>query len=211
MAGKKEVNSKIKQSSEIAENEKNTKDTKRTRNSRNTRSTKDTRNTRNTKNTKDTRNAEITETTEITENTESTENTENTENTKGTTGTESKIKLFDSELKLMELLWANEGATAKELALLAADRTGWNKNTTYTVIKKLVAKGAIERSEPNFVCRSLITREEVGRDEARKVLRSFFGGSVKMLFSSFMADGTLSAEETDELRKLIDEHGRKKR
>lgn len=121
---------------------------------------------------------------------------------------EKRTKLFDSELKLMELLWENEGATAKELAVLAADSIGWNKNTTYTVIKKLMAKGAIKRTEPNFVCHSLITREEVGQAEARKVLSSFFGGSVRMLFSSFMADGTLSAEEADELKKLIDEHTR---
>jgi len=120
-----------------------------------------------------------------------------------------KIKLFEGELKLMELLWENEGATAKELALLASERIGWNKNTTYTILRKLVAKGVIERSEPNFVCRSLITREDVGRYEAQKVLRSFFGGSVKALFSSFIADGTLSDKEADELRKLIDEHGRK--
>ncbi len=46
-----------------------------------------------------------------------------------------KLKLFDGELKLMELLWENEGATAKELTLLAAEKIGWNKNTTYTVIK----------------------------------------------------------------------------
>jgi predicted transcriptional regulator len=120
-----------------------------------------------------------------------------------------KIKLYDGELKLMELLWERDGATAKELALLASDKIGWNKNTTYTVIKKLVAKGAIERSEPDFVCRSLITREDVGRHEAKKVLSSFFGGSAKALFSSFMSDGTLSAEEADELRRLIDEHARK--
>lgn len=120
-----------------------------------------------------------------------------------------KIKLFEGELKLMELLWEREGATARELARLASEEIGWNKNTTYTVIKKLVAKGAIQRSEPDFVCRSLVSREDVGRHEAKKVLRSFFGGSVKALFSSFMADGTLSAEETDELRKLIDEHTRK--
>ncbi len=120
-----------------------------------------------------------------------------------------KIKLFDSELKLMELLWAGEGAKAKELALLASERIGWNKNTTYTVIKKLIEKGAIERSEPDFVCKSLVKREDVGREEAKKVLSSFFGGSAKALFSSFMADGTLSAEEAAELRKLIDVHDRK--
>lgn len=117
-----------------------------------------------------------------------------------------KIKLFDSERKLMELVWEHEGATAKALSLTAADRIGWNKNTTYTVIKKLVAKGAIRREEPGFVCFSMINREDIGREEAKDVLHSFFGGSVKALFSSFMADGTLSGQEADELRRLIDEH-----
>jgi len=118
-----------------------------------------------------------------------------------------KIKLFEGELKLMELLWENEGATAKELTVFAADKIGWNKNTTYTVIKKLVAKGAIKRGEPGFICRSLIGREEVGRDEAKAVLHSFFGGSVKAMFSSFVDQGALSDEDAEELRRMIDEHG----
>ena len=120
-----------------------------------------------------------------------------------------KIKLFEGELKLMELLWENEGATAKELTILAADKIGWNKNTTYTVIKKLVAKDAVRRDEPGFICRSLIGREDVGREEARTVLRSFFGGSVKAMFSSFMAEGALSDEEAEELRRMIEHHGKK--
>jgi predicted transcriptional regulator len=120
-----------------------------------------------------------------------------------------KIKLFEGELKLMELLWDNEGATAKELALLAAEKTGWNKNTTYTVIKKLVAKNAIARDEPGFICHSLIGREDVGRVEAKTVLNSFFGGSVKAMFSSFMAEGTLSEADAEELRRMIGSHGEK--
>jgi len=120
-----------------------------------------------------------------------------------------KIKLFEGELKLMELLWDNEGATAKELSVLAADTIGWNKNTTYTVIKKLVAKGAISREEPAFICHSMIGREDVGREEARTVLNSFYGGSVKAMLSSFMADCELSSEDAEELRALIDKHGKK--
>ena len=117
-----------------------------------------------------------------------------------------KLKLFEGELKLMELLWENEGQTAKNLSMLAADSIGWNKNTTYTVIKKLIAKGAIKRDEPGFICHSLIGREDVGREEAKSVLNSFFGGSVKAMFSSFMAEGALSADEAEELRLLIAEH-----
>jgi len=117
-----------------------------------------------------------------------------------------KLKLFEGELKLMELLWDQGGASAKELSLLAADRIGWNKNTTYTVVKKLVAKGAIERDEPGFICRSLVKREDLGREEAKTVLHSFFGGSVQAMFSSFMAEGALSQAQAEEFRRLIASH-----
>ena len=50
-------------------------------------------------------------------------------------------KLFDSELKVMEIIWEKGAISAKEISLIAADSIGWNKNTTYTVIKKLEAKG----------------------------------------------------------------------
>lgn len=120
-----------------------------------------------------------------------------------------KTKLFESELKIMELLWDNEGATAKNLTILAGEKIGWNKNTTYTVIKKLVAKGAIKREEPAFVCRSLIKREDVGKEEAKTVLSSYFGDSVKAMLSSFMAEGTLSKDEAEELHRMIDNYGKK--
>ena len=47
------------------------------------------------------------------------------------------MKLFDSEWKVMEVLWQENDRTAKEISLRLADSIGWNKNTTYTVIKKL--------------------------------------------------------------------------
>ena len=67
-------------------------------------------------------------------------------------------KLFDSELKVMEQLWSGGELTAGELAKRLAAETGWNRNTTYTVIKKLVAKQAVERREPGFLCRALVTK-----------------------------------------------------
>ena len=46
------------------------------------------------------------------------------------------IKLFDSELKVMEALWKAGDLTAGQLAKILKEQTGWNRNTTYTVIKK---------------------------------------------------------------------------
>jgi predicted transcriptional regulator len=48
-------------------------------------------------------------------------------------------KLFDSEIKVMEIIWENEPISAKQVSLIAAEQIGWNKNTTYTVIKKKVS------------------------------------------------------------------------
>lgn len=115
------------------------------------------------------------------------------------------MKLFDSEMKIMELIWANAPVSAKELSLLAASELDWNKNTTYTVIKKLVAKGYIRRDEPGFLCTPLITKDDVRRAETQGLIDRLFGGSKKALFSSLLEDEKLSEKELEELRKLIEE------
>ena len=44
-------------------------------------------------------------------------------------------KLYDSELKIMEILWREGETTAKEIAAELAKSVGWSKTTTYTVLK----------------------------------------------------------------------------
>ncbi|WP_430126870.1 BlaI/MecI/CopY family transcriptional regulator, partial [Paenibacillus macerans] len=56
-----------------------------------------------------------------------------------------QIKLFDSELKIMDVLWKNGDTTAKQIAETLKEQVGWNKTTTYTLIKRCIDKGAIER------------------------------------------------------------------
>lgn len=113
-------------------------------------------------------------------------------------------RVFDSEIKVMELVWGHEPVSARELALLAGKQIGWNKNTTYTVIKKLEAKGYLHRQEPGFVCTSLVSREDVRRSETRSLVDKLFGGSRKALFSSLLEDEKLTREELDELRQMIE-------
>lgn len=115
-----------------------------------------------------------------------------------------QIKLFDAELRLMELIWQLSPVTAKDLSLRAAEEIGWNKNTTYTVLKKLVAKKAVKRGEPNFVCTPLVTRSDVGAEETRRLIDRLYDGSSKAFLASFLQKENLSQEEMEELRKLID-------
>lgn len=113
-------------------------------------------------------------------------------------------KIFDSEIKVMELVWAHEPVSAKELTLLAAEGIGWNKNTTYTVIKKLEAKGYLHRQEPGFICTSLVSRQDVRQSETRSLVDRLFGGSRKALFSALLEDEKLTSEDLEELRRMIE-------
>ena len=65
-------------------------------------------------------------------------------------------KLFDSELKVMGVLWREGDTTAKHIADVLIEQVGWNRNTTYTLIKRCMKKGAIARKEPNFMCHALV-------------------------------------------------------
>lgn len=47
------------------------------------------------------------------------------------------MKLFDSELRVMEILWKDGDTTAKEIAKILKEQVEWSKTTTYTVIKKM--------------------------------------------------------------------------
>lgn len=115
-----------------------------------------------------------------------------------------KEKLFDSEAKVMEIIWGKGPLSAKEISLIAADSIGWNKNTTYTVIKKLEKKGFIRRDDPGFICTPLVSQEEMQKVEAKSLLDRVFGGSRKALFSALLEDEQLTEKEIKELRKLID-------
>ena len=114
------------------------------------------------------------------------------------------MKLYESEMKIMELIWQNEPVSAKELSVIAHNEIGWNKNTTYTVIKKAIEKGYVKREDPDFICTSLITREEVSKSETKSLIDRLFGGSRKALFSALLEDEELTPDEIAEMRRLIE-------
>ena len=113
------------------------------------------------------------------------------------------VKLYDSELKIMEILWREGVISAKRMSMIAAEEAGWNKNTTYTVIKKLIDKKAVKREEPGFICSPLISRDAVQRDETERLIEKLWGGSKKAFFASFVGEH-LSEEEINALKSLIE-------
>ncbi len=113
-------------------------------------------------------------------------------------------KLFDSELKVMEVLWKEGDMPARKIAEILTEKLGWNVNTTYTLIKRCIKKGAIERSEPNFMCHALIPKEEVQEAETNELINKIYDGSVDKLFSALLGRKKLSAEEISKLKQIVE-------
>jgi len=118
-----------------------------------------------------------------------------------------RIKLFDSELQVMEVIWKEGDLPAKQIAKILEAQIGWNKNTSYTVIKKCVEKGAIERIEPHFICRSRISKEETQDFEVDELINKHFEGSESLLFASLLDRKEIPDDVLKRLKKLVEAEG----
>ena len=110
-------------------------------------------------------------------------------------------KIFDSELRFCEILWERQPVKSSELVQRCAQRLGWNKSTTYTVIKRLTERGVVQTE--NAVVTARVSRDEVQRAESRAFVERNFSGSLPGFLNAFVGGRGLSAEEADELRRMI--------
>lgn len=115
------------------------------------------------------------------------------------------MKFHDTELKIMEVLWREGDVPARHIAEVVGAQTGWNVNTTYTMLKRMIAKGAIERRDPRFICHALVTRKEAQAAEADDLIDRLFDGSADKLFAFLLGRKRLTQEQLRRLRAMIEE------
>ena len=110
-------------------------------------------------------------------------------------------KIFDSELRFCEILWEHQPVRSSELAHLCTEKLGWKKSTTYTVIKRLTERGVVQTEDA--VVTALVSRDQVQRAESRAFVERNFSGSLPGFLNAFVGGRGVSAEEADELRRMI--------
>lgn len=114
-------------------------------------------------------------------------------------------KLFDSELKVMDVLWKRGDTPARQIASILTEDIGWNVNTTYTLIKRCISKGAIERREPGFLCHALISKKEIQQAETDELIDRIYDGCTDKLFASLLGRKKLSAAQIQKLKDIVNE------
>lgn len=114
-----------------------------------------------------------------------------------------EIRLHEGELNVMELLWSNKVLAAKDISKIIKEYIGWEKNTTYTYIKRLIDKGAITREDPGFLCRAAISKKQVQEIETAVLIKNLYNSSVANFIHDYFDGKKLSTEEILELKKII--------
>jgi predicted transcriptional regulator len=113
------------------------------------------------------------------------------------------FKLYDGEYKFISVIWDAEPVGSMELVRLCGERLGWKKSTTFTMLRKLAERGLVRNDKT--VVTSLVGREQLRQCEAEALLNKRFDGSVPSFVASFLQGRTLSEDEADEIRRMIEE------
>lgn len=113
------------------------------------------------------------------------------------------IKIFDAEYRFMCLVWEKEPINSTDLVKICEEEFGWKKSTTYSVIKRLSERGALQNE--NAVVSALVTRLQVQKYESEQVLEKTFNNSLPSFITAFLQDKKLSLEEAEQIKKMIEE------
>ena len=118
------------------------------------------------------------------------------------------MRLSDKEWQVLEVLWrAPEGLTLGQVVEALRPATGWSRNTVLTYLTRMEAKAlvVIHKEDAPHRYRAGVDREDWAAEERRGLLERVYRGSAGSLVAAFLRDGSLTAREREELRRMLDE------
>ena len=116
------------------------------------------------------------------------------------------LRLSDGEWKLMKTLWQRQPRTLAELVAALDAETGWSRATIFMMLKRLIAKGAVTMDDRGKFQQysAAITYSDVEPEETEAFLSKVYGGSVGMMVSNLVDRGTLSEQDIQGLKAILD-------
>ena len=111
------------------------------------------------------------------------------------------------EARFADIVWEHAPLTTRQLVNICAEELNWARTTTYTVLKKLCDRGIL--SMENSRVTVVLSRDEFYAIQSEQFVDDKFQGSLPAFLAAFAARKTPSAEESAEIRKMIDTFERK--
>ena len=115
--------------------------------------------------------------------------------------------LSEREWLVLGALWNSGGATLGELTQALYAETKWSRNTVLTYLTRMEAKGLVSIDGSGYPrrYRAALDRDACAARARDDFLRRVYQGSTGDLVAAFLKEKPISAQERDELRRLLDE------
>lgn len=118
-------------------------------------------------------------------------------------------KISDAEWLVMSVLWSEPGRTADEVISSLRGSVTWSARTVRTLISRLLRKNALkyEKEGRKYRYFPAVNQEQCVREERRSFLHRVYGGTATPMLAAFIEDANLSANDIEELKRMLDEKG----
>lgn len=116
------------------------------------------------------------------------------------------MRISDSEMEIMKLIWRENGAVTTAMLLDRLDN-GWKQTTVLTFLKRLADKGAlsIRREGKTNYYSPKISEADYKRQQTEAFLREVHAGSVKRFLAALYGGVKPSASEMEEIKQWFEE------
>jgi predicted transcriptional regulator len=117
------------------------------------------------------------------------------------------IPISEAESQVMEVLWSGSPRTAEDVVTALSDQQAWQVATIKTLLNRLLKKGAVraEKDGRRFLYSPLLTRDQWLVTESGSMVQRLFGGRIAPLVAHFGQHGKLSADDLEDLKRLVKE------
>ena len=112
------------------------------------------------------------------------------------------VKISDAELEVMKILWREEQAVSfSDIRAELSDKTGWEKSTIATLLRRLQKKGAVSvrEKEVHYYMPNL-TKEDYMMQKKRSLIDKLYDGSTKNFVAALCQSGELTEADIEELK-----------
>ena len=119
-----------------------------------------------------------------------------------------RAPVSDAELEVLKVLWSAGPATVRDVAAaLRKQRRRLAYNTVLTLLSRLRDKGYLttDRRDTAHVFRPVVSRDDLLGSSLTALAERICDGTASPLVLALVRDNTFSAEEINDLRRLLDE------
>lgn len=117
------------------------------------------------------------------------------------------MRLSEREWTVLNALWESGGAELGRLVSLLHPHTAWSRNTVLTYLTRMEGKGLvrIDKNVNPHCYYATLDREECRQQERQSFLHRVYSGSAGDLIAAFLKEETISQEEREKLRRMLDD------